>query len=242
MDANSHYYYVLTLDKYNLARVLTVSGFIGQTITQQYNCIKIEMRWYNSLITVDSHSPTKVIQEVTSCSVADAQSFNCNGFKEIPGINVCIFLQLARSSLCLLGCSSDIGNQPIDMSLWRPNTLTCRTAMEWRLYHVDVYHLFGMTKLAFWGQQLTNRLKQTSHSGYYNDETDSDYYFISFLRNKISFAVTITTCVILAFNFASHNQISRKVFSCHKLLTKINIECNKSLRQTESFTDLFYLT
>jgi len=35
----------------------------------------------SSLARVDSHRPTKVVQEVTSCSVDDAQSFNCRSSK-----------------------------------------------------------------------------------------------------------------------------------------------------------------
>jgi len=55
------------------------------------------MRWYKKLVSllssfagVDSHPAVKVVQEMTSWSIDDAQSLNSNGLKQIPGIIIII--------------------------------------------------------------------------------------------------------------------------------------------------------
>jgi len=70
----------------------------------QHLDVLIQEAGLSSLDRVDSHPPTRVVQEVTSCSVDDARSFNCSGFKEIPDIDVFILLQLYYYYYCYISC------------------------------------------------------------------------------------------------------------------------------------------
>jgi len=80
-------------------------GAAPQYITlYQDRDVLIQETGLSSLARVDSHPPNKVVQEVTSCRVDDAQGFNCNVFVIVFMSSVCFYYCFSKDE-----CSANKG-------------------------------------------------------------------------------------------------------------------------------------